>query len=150
MQLEHSKIRQIILAEHESLRGSLHCIEVLLDGVAKGDSHAQAAAHEQVGLLLEAFVRHIEHEERILKPVLVTIDAWGPERHKHMDEEHAMQRAQVTRLAAMNPAADAANWVREIRSFIKDLLVDMAAEEKASVSANVLRDDIIAVDADSE
>ena len=104
MSLENSKIRKIILVEHDGLRGNLQSIEALLDQVAAGDVTARQSAHQQLNALLQTFLRHIEHEERILQPVLACIDAWGPQRKAAMDEEHAMQRELVTQLTTIDPS----------------------------------------------
>ena len=150
MTLDNSKIRRIVLVEHEGLRIGLRSIEALLDRVAKGDVAALKDAQQQFTQFLEAFVRHIEHEERILRPVLQTVDAWGPARVASMDEEHTVQRKQVTRLAQMDAVNDPAKWATEVRAFATELLADMADEEKTCLSPDVLRDDIIAVGPDSE
>lgn len=150
MTIENSQIRKIILAEHEGLRVDLGAIEDLLDQVAAGDGSARAAAHRQLNAVLGTFLRHIEHEERVLQPVLAQIDAWGPQRKAAMDEEHAMQRELVTQLATIDPSGDPAAWAREVRLFTKDLLMDMADEEKNCLSPNVLHDDVVVVDGSSE
>jgi iron-sulfur cluster repair protein YtfE (RIC family) len=150
MTMDNAKIRKIILVEHEGLRISLRAIENLLDRVAAGDAEARTSAHEQLIALLQTFLRHIEHEERILQPVLAVIDAWGPQRKAAMDEEHAMQRELVTRLTTIDPSGDPGGWAREVRIFMKDLLMDMADEEKTCLSPNVLRDDVVVVDGSSE
>lgn len=150
MTLENAKIRRIVLVEHEGLRIGLRGIEALLDRVAGGDVSALKQAHQEFAQLLESFIRHIEHEERILRPVLETIDAWGKARVASMDEEHAGQRKEVNRLAGLDAIADPAKWAKEVRAFQKALLDDMADEEKTCLSPDVLRDDIIAVHADSE
>jgi len=150
MTIENAKIRKIILVEHEGLRVSLRAIEALLDKVAAGEADARKSAHEQLLALLQTFLRHIEHEERILQPVLAVIDAWGPQRKAAMDEEHAMQRELVTHLTTIDPSGDPAGWAREVRIFMKDLLMDMADEEKTCLSPNVLHDDVVVVDGSSE
>lgn len=148
--IDNAKIRKIILVEHDGLRLSLRAIEDLLDKVAAGNVEARKSAHAQLIALLQTFLRHIEHEERILEPVLAGIDAWGPQRKASMDEEHAMQRELVNQLTTIDPAGDPAAWAREVRVFTKDLLKDMADEEKTCLSPNVLRDDVVVVDGSSE
>ncbi len=148
--MDNAKIRKIILVEHEGLRGNLTTIEALLDEVSKGDVPAMKNAHQQLTNMLQTFLRHIEHEEGILQPVLAKIDAWGPQRKAAMDEEHHLQRALVQQLLDLNPANDPAGWARDVRVFAKDLLLDMADEEKTCLSPNVLRDDVVVVDGSSE
>lgn len=150
MTIDNSKIRRIILVEHEGLRIGLRAIDALLDRVAKGDVASMKDAHQQFQNLLQSFIRHIEHEERVLRPVLETIDAWGPARVASMDEEHTAQRAEVKRLAAVEAVNDPAKWANEVRAFTHALLIDMADEEKTCLSPDVLRDDIISVSPDSE
>jgi iron-sulfur cluster repair protein YtfE (RIC family) len=150
MTIDNSKIRKIIMVEHEGLRISIRSIEALLDRVAAGDKEARATAHQQLVSMLETFLRHIEHEERILRPVLEVIDAWGPQRRAAMDEEHKLQRALVTQLASESPNSDPAAWARDVRIFAKDLLLDMEDEEKTCLSPSVLRDDVVVVDGTSE
>jgi len=67
-----------------------------------------------------------------------------------MDEEHALQRAQITRLAGLDPLAEPKRWVSEVKAFTSELLVDMADEEKTCLSPSVLRDDVVVVDGSSE
>ncbi len=148
--IENAKIRRIILVEHEGLRIGLRSIETLLDRVATGDVDATKNAHQQFQNLLTSFIRHIEHEERILRPVLERIDAWGPARVRSMDEEHSVQRATVKRLASLEALGDPAEWAKEVRAFSSELLTDMAGEEKTCLSPAVLRDDVVAVEGDSE
>ena len=148
--MDNAKIRKIILVEHEGLRISLRGIEALLDQVTQGEVEALKNAHQQLNAMLQTFLRHIEHEESILQPVLLKIDAWGPQRKAAMDEEHKLQRALVMQLTNINPAYDPAAWARDVRIFSKDLLLDMADEEKTCLSPNVLHDDVVVVDGSSE
>jgi iron-sulfur cluster repair protein YtfE (RIC family) len=150
MSLDNSKIRKIVLVEHEGLRGSMRSIEALLPLVSAGEKEALVTAQSQLKDLLNTFVRHIEHEERILRPVLEVIDAWGEVRRARMDQEHSEQRPLVMRLAAIDPSPDPQTWAREVDEFIKMLRVDMADEEKTCLSPNVLRDDVVVVDGSSE
>ena len=150
MTLENSKVRRIILVEHEGLRIGLRALEGPLDQVAMGEVSALKTAQEQVQALLQTFIRHVEHEERILRPILETVDAWGAARVKSMDEEHAEQRKVVSRLAELDPISDPAAWARQVRTFGAELLRDMADEEKTCLSPDVLRDDIVSVQGDSE
>lgn len=150
MTMDNVKIRKIILVEHEGLRGGLRSIEALIGKYENGDAAALGLAHLELKNFVSGFLRHIEHEERILEPVLATIDAWGPQRKQAMDEEHVMQRELVGRLAKMEPSTDRVSWVREVRTFIADLYKDMAEEERTCLSPNVLRDDVVVVDGSSE
>ncbi|MBS1148855.1 MAG: hypothetical protein H6Q89_553 [Myxococcaceae bacterium] len=146
MELENSKIRRIILAEHDVLRGALRTIEAGLGKVAEGDVPAQITARSQLKQLLATFLKHIEHEERILRPVLKDIDAWGPERIAAMDSEHKEQRARVEYLSGPLGEAAPTKWVEEVRQFIGHLREDMATEEQDCLDPRLLRDDVIVID----
>jgi hemerythrin-like domain-containing protein len=150
MGLDNSKIRKMVLIEHEGLRGSMRAIEALLPRVSAGEQEALVAAHAQFNDFLQTFLRHVEHEERILRPVLEVIDAWGEVRRARMDHEHTEQRALVMRLAAIDPLPDPRNWAREVDDFVTMVRVDMADEEKTCLSPSVLRDDVVVVDGSSE
>jgi iron-sulfur cluster repair protein YtfE (RIC family) len=144
--MENSKIRRVILAEHEGLRGELRDLETGLDTLALADGPSQQVVHGKFKHLLESFLRHIEHEERILRPVLKDIDAWAAQRVAHMDAEHKEQRAQVLHLAGLFPQAAPDKWVAEVRAFVARLREDMAAEERDSLDPRLLRDDVIVID----
>jgi iron-sulfur cluster repair protein YtfE (RIC family) len=148
--LDNAKIRKIILVEHEGLRGGLRSIESLLGRHENGEEGAVGKAHAELKSFINGFLRHIDHEERILEPVLATIDAWGAVRKKAMDDEHVVQRQVLARLAGLEPGSAPEGWVREVRAFIADLLADMAEEERTCLSANLLRDDVVTVDGAAE
>lgn len=144
--MENSKIRRIILAEHEGLRGELRNLETGLDTLPLGDGPNQQALQTKFRHLLESFLRHVDHEERLLRPVLVDIDAWASQRVAAMDAEHLAQRVEVGRLAALYPQADPARWVEEVRGFIVRIREDMAGEDKDFLDPRLLRDDVVVID----
>jgi hemerythrin-like domain-containing protein len=148
--IDNSKIRRIVMGEHDHLRGNIRALQDMLPEAAKGKTEALATAKEDLNEMLAIFLRHIEHEEKILRPVLETIDAWGAVRKARMDEEHAEQRVLVMRLAAIDPTPDPVTWTREVGEFLQTLLADMVDEEKTCLSPNLLRDDVVVVDGSSE
>lgn len=146
MELENSQIRRIVLGEHAGLRKRLDAIEAGLKTLSEGQPEPLAQVRGLFKALLEAFLRHVEHEEALLKPILLDLDAWGPVRLKEMEKEHEEQRAQVTALLALDPLAPVATWVTQMRGFTERLRADMAGEEHDFLDPDVLRDDSIAVD----
>lgn len=150
MTMDNAKLRKHILVEHEGLRSGLRRIEALLGQHEAGNVASLGMAHRELEDLVASFLRHLEHEERVLQPVLAGIDAWGPQRKQTMAEEHALQRQLVGRLTKRDPSRDAASWARDVRSFIADLYEEMAEEERTCLSPNVLRDDVVVVDGSSE
>lgn len=146
MELKNSQIRRIVLGEHQGLRKRLDEIEAGLKTLT--DAHPEPLAQVRVlfKALLEAFVRHVEHEEALLKPILLDLDAWGPVRLEEMEKEHKEQREHVAALLAIDPLAPVATWVTEMRGFTDRLRADMDGEERDFLDPNVLRDDVITVD----
>jgi hypothetical protein len=149
MALDNSKIRGIILTEHVGLRLDLEELDALLEPGSNGAA-AYDRARALLAELLHSFLEHLEHEERILRPILATVDAWGAARVDAMDLEHTQQRAWVSRLTQLDAVRDPDAWAREVRAFSSTLLADMDEEERTCLSAAVLRDDIVAIDAVSE
>jgi hypothetical protein len=67
-----------------------------------------------------------------------------------MDEEHAQQRAEVKRLAAVDATAPLRSGSPRFSRSRRLCSRIMADEEKTCLSPEVLRDDVIAVQADGE
>jgi iron-sulfur cluster repair protein YtfE (RIC family) len=146
MVLQPSEIRAIILDEHGALRSRLNEIEADLVRTAT-DAAALGRLQEQLQRFYELFLRHIAREEEILKPVLRDIDNWGPYRIERMDEEHVEQRRTIAALSRLVPDPDPSSYTETICDFIRDLRLDMDAEERDFLSKDVLRDDSINIDA---
>ncbi len=142
VELKHSQIRTTILEEHERLRDRMKQLETSLDGRA-GSSSAFPVALK--GFLVE-FLKHIAHEEELLRPVLAQVDAWARQRVESLDREHQDQREKLSELAQMDPPADAQAFVARVREALEWIRLDMAGEEKTLLTPELLRDDIIVID----
>jgi iron-sulfur cluster repair protein YtfE (RIC family) len=94
----------------------------------------------------DAFLRHLQHEETVLRPILIDVDAWGPARVAAMDEEHAAQRTALAQLSRLALEEDLDSTVQHVEEFARRLRADMDGEERHSLSEEVLRDDIIVID----
>ena len=93
-----------------------------------------------------AFLRHIAHEDILLRPVLADVDAWGPARVEKMDDEHRQQRATIAALTMLDPGLQAEGDLGRIRAFVTEVERDMTVEEREGLSPDVLRDDTIVID----
>ena len=92
--------------------------------------------------LASALRAHNLCEERLLKGVLVTADAWGPARAEIMDERHAAEHGELHAalvVTTFNP--------ERVGQLLDRLLEHMAYEEQTFLSEDVLRDDTIVIDA---
>ena len=143
MEFKNSDIRKTILGEHEALRARMKELQQALEADPRDLSPAVKGAFSA---FLEAFLRHIAHEEAILRPVLATIDAWAEKRVESMDAEHAEQRQKLLELSRLDPAADPPGFAARVRETLEWIRLDMAGEEKTVLSPDLLRDDIIILD----
>ena len=129
-----SEIRRRLMAEHDGVRRHLTALEGALDtGTERATLWTLAEA------LTRELLRHLDEEERLLRPVLATLDAWGPLRLQLMDEEHTSQRQRVQLLEGLH-VSQSATLPAELRAFITDLKREMAGEEKDVLHASLLRD----------
>jgi hypothetical protein len=146
MELDAAQVRSIILDEHSVLRDELDDVRTLLDDVAVRRTGAVSRFHHRMRGFYDAFLKHIAHEDSLLRPVLAVIDVWGPARVEKMDDEHRQQRATIAALTSLDPGADLEGYLDRIRAFVTEVEDDMAAEERECLSPDVLRDDTIVID----
>jgi len=136
------QVRAAIQTQHGGLR-------VILKDVADAAARARAAGYDRSLLpalerLLHDLANHMSFEELTLVPALRERDPLGTDRGGAILEEHRRQRAELeamTRLAAggyhQRDLATAA------QSFVTDVLLDMAHEERSYLCEDVLHDDLI-------
>jgi iron-sulfur cluster repair protein YtfE (RIC family) len=146
MELSASQIRRLILDEHTVIRDILEEIEQALGEMTRRVPGSISRLRACLRTFHGAFLRHLEHEETVLRPILVDVDAWGPARVATMDEEHAAQRAALAQLSRLVLDEDLDGTVRHLEEFLRRLRADMDGEEHHALSEEVLRDDIIVID----
>jgi iron-sulfur cluster repair protein YtfE (RIC family) len=146
MELDATQVRTIILDEHSMLRDELEDVRALLDEVAAHRSGAALRFHHRMKSFYDAFLKHIAHEDSLLRPVLREIDVWGPARVEKMDDEHRQQRATIAALTSLDPSIDLEGYLGRIRAFVTEVEKDMSAEERECLSPDILRDDTIVID----
>ncbi|RPH71448.1 MAG: hypothetical protein EHM78_07450 [Myxococcaceae bacterium] len=146
MELSASQIRRLILDEHTVLRDILEEIEQTLGEMTRRVPGSITRLRTSLRTFHDAFVRHLEHEETVLRPVLVDVDAWGPARVAAMDEEHLAQRTALAQLSHLALDQDLDGTVQHVEEFVRRLRADMDGEEHHALSEEVLRDDIIVID----
>ena len=146
MELSASQVRSLILDEHTILRDILEEIEAALGEMTRRVPGALGRLRASLRTFHDAFLRHLQHEETVLRPLLADVDAWGPARVESMDEEHRTQRAALAQLSCLALDMDVDCTVQHIEAFIRSIRADMDFEEHHSLSEEVLRDDIILID----
>ena len=86
---------------------------------------------------------HNEEEERLLRDVIRTADAWGPARVEIMDERHVREHSELdSALSGAERAQDA----RQVSAVLDRLLEHMAFEEEVLLDENLLQDVAVATD----
>ncbi|HVP59096.1 MAG TPA: hemerythrin domain-containing protein [Myxococcaceae bacterium] len=146
MELSASQVRSLILDEHAVLRDVLQEIEETLGEMTRRVPGAIRRLRASLRTLQDAFLRHLAHEESVLRPLLADVDAWGPARVEAMDEEHKGQRAALAELSRLALDEDVDGTVQQVEEFVRRLRGDMDGEEHHALSEEVLRDDIIVID----
>lgn len=146
MELSASQVRNLILDEHAVLRDVLDEIEEALGEMTRRVPGAMGRLRASLRTFRDAFLRHLSHEETVLRPLLQDVDAWGPARVETMDEEHQTQRAALHELSCLELGHDIDRTVQQVEEFIRRLRADMDQEEHRALSEEVLRDDIIVID----
>ena len=135
--MSSGRFREVILAEHEALRGLLSRTLDLAEEQAAASSFGalRASARE----LFTTLAEHMSFEERMLPVALRDVIGWGQTLEAMITEEHGRQRAELA--AAMEYLeTDDLSWdrlVRDIRLFADTLLRDMEREEEGLLDADL-------------
>ena len=146
MELSASQVRSLILDEHTILRNVLEEIEESLGELTRRVPGSVRRLRTSLRTFQDAFLRHLSHEETVLRPLLKDVDAWGPARVEAMDEEHRSQRVALAEVSRLALDQDVDGTIQHIEEFVRRLRADMDGEEQHALSEEVLRDDIIVID----
>lgn len=139
--------RTEILAQHAGIREVLGDLDRLTREVLSGQGPGVIRLRAVVGGLRLQLERHLAFEEAHLVPVLKRADPWGPDRVKRLAEEHARQRRELATLEGDALAtSDLRMTALALQKLIADVLTDMDHEERSLLVSDVLRDDLVAVD----
>jgi hemerythrin-like domain-containing protein len=146
MELSASQVRSLILDEHAVIRDVLEEIDQTLGEMTRRVPGSVGRLRATLRTLCDTFLRHLSHEEMVLRPLLAEVDAWGPARVEAMDEEHQAQRIAISSLTRLTLEQDLDATVQRVEEFVRRLRADMECEERQGLSPDVLRDDIIVID----
>lgn len=144
--LRPSQVRARIFREHLALQDQLDRIEA-------HTLRAQAGELEHTRLLELArslyrdLREHIDFEDALLGPALRDADAWGAVRADELERHHSEQRHSLRVLAEQSECEATEQLAQTLTSVITALRVDMAHENRDLLSSDLLRDDLIALDA---
>ena len=135
-----SRVLSELIQQHATLRTMMEHCEQLADELeaSRGDP---AELTREVAKLRIAFEAHNAFEEKLLRPVLVEMDAFGEVRVDRMVADHLGEhRAVQDQLSGP---------LGELRDALDQLRVHLDAEERYFLSSRVLRDDTITVETSS-
>jgi hypothetical protein len=141
-----SEIRAELVEQHEALRALAREARGAAEHVGH-DAHGADEVRWRLSAVLEALAAHNAREEALLDDVIPTVDAWGAVRASLMTMRHREEHEALR--AALRDARDATAEIAAAlgRTAIDRVLVHMAEEEREILAANVLRDDLCAIDA---
>jgi acetoin utilization protein AcuB len=146
--LKPSQVREMMLAEHQTLKRLLDQAEAraqdILDGRRPSDAEVRAL-RDAARQLYTSLASHNALEDRVLGAVLRTTDAWGPLRVErmtsvHRDQQRALESALMELDDLSQPARALAEQVLAIASTVR---ADVQAEEEELLCPELLRDDTI-------
>jgi WS/DGAT/MGAT family acyltransferase len=146
-----SELREAVLAQHAVISELLDEVESAARRVQGGDGSVLPRLRERGRELHARMAEHLDFEDRFLVPVVRSVDAWGPERAISISEEHGDQRELLAFvLSRLEDREGPVQLLAEqLRNFAGALRDDMHYEEQAIVNENLLRDDVVVIDAAS-
>jgi Hemerythrin HHE cation binding domain len=147
--LSPGAVRELVLREHMHLRRLLGEAFASARQVSAGCLRAAdvRAMRDAARAAYTALVEHTELEDRLLAPVLETIDAWGRVRANDLRREHALQRNALARalLILEQPNASAAGLAATIEDLLEEVRADMEREESELLRSELPMDEMITV-----
>jgi len=136
--------RRLVLEQHLGLR------RLLMMGLAQASEEHQELPHEPLRALVSeihsVFVRHLTDEEELILPILENDLPLGPQRAEALREEHARQRGELEALCAWPEDRSDLELATRFGRLAAALLEDITHEEREVLTADVIRDDGIAID----
>jgi hypothetical protein len=149
--MEVSDLRERLLAQHRHLRGQIN--ELMAAKVS--DSQAELDFRVALATFSDDLARHNREEEKLLSAVVPTSGPWGGVRKILMDDHHASQHA--AQLEAVRAIGDTKPFdpgvrdaVARVRRSLSEILAHMELEERELIHQSVLRDEVYAVDKETE
>jgi iron-sulfur cluster repair protein YtfE (RIC family) len=144
-------VRAEILAQHQALRRHLQDTARLADRILDGDELAVATMIGAWDALRGDLERHMAFEETVLGPLLATLDPHSPEHAHYLVAEHRRQRQDLGHLTTLDPEAEDMRFVaRAVLAFITELLDDMRIEERTLLGPEVLQDEIVTANQETD
>ena len=137
-----TQIRTELLAQHSAIRSLMAQTRLAVERLRRGEA-ASGDLRECLARLASAVHRHNDREVEMLRDLLPTVDAWGPERAAMMVEEHEREHGELFECVVEAGATTDKALAAKLSAFLLDRLNEhMAREEKILLAEDVLRDDV--------
>jgi len=135
-----SQVRELIHSEHALLRKMLSEIDELTAAFERGAEAEGEALRSKGAALYERFEKHLELEDRLLKPALLGSGPQGVRGARHLEHEHREQRELIRYLLGRLSKTRTPTLLiaREIRHFAEYLRLDMEHEERDLLTDEIL------------
>jgi hypothetical protein len=149
--MQPSEIRRRILSDHQTIRGILVSVEGLSREVTEGEARQVGALRLEGELLLERLLEHMGWEDRYLRPALLETPGWGEARAERLDRDHREQRELLQHVlgSVQDQSRPPIVVARQLQDLVRMLRDDMQDEEEILVNETVLRDDVVAINAEA-
>lgn len=152
--METMNVRGLVLAAHAGVRELADEVDELAVRTLREPKVARRWLERRLIDLLDLVAAHMDLEDRLLRPTLRDIDAWGEARVARMDKDHLQQRLTIRQLNRAVTECGGADievgfLARVARRFIGELRQDMLDEERDLLSPELFREDLVAIDQDA-
>lgn len=149
--MQPSEVRRRILDDHEFLRVMLVGLEATAQRVLEGEGSLLGPLRLEGEALLSRLAEHMHWEDVSLRPALLEADAWGEARAEKLDQDHEEQREMLAFvLGSIRDQSRPRDVIaRTLLDLVRLLREDMDDEEQVLLDERVLRDDVVAIDAES-
>jgi hypothetical protein len=138
-----SDIRTVLLQQHDALRAKIERARRGTTLWREGHLSRDELAVELEDLEKELRAHHA-CEEKLLRDVLPTIDAWGPARAEIMNESHLDEHRNLcTGLLGATGTGDAESGAAKVLQLLASILEHMKSEEEFVLAPDVLTDDLL-------
>ena len=148
--LSPSQVRDCLVGEHTVLRRLIAEAERMAAQVESGEGTLVAPLRDVGKTLAVRFRTHIAHRDELL-PAIFREDPWGDVRTERLrrDRPTDMNLADSLEKLATGEQQSSDSFVSALRPVLKELAAEITLNEERHLDAKVLRDDVVAIDAES-
>jgi len=140
-----SQIRVDLLEQHAALREMIRETRQAAERAQQGDLQLEDLRILAIRLV-GGLRAHNRQEEELLRGIIFTIDAWGPQRAAILSDEHVKEHDELEGLLVLASAGSDAAAVDCLVAGLDRILAHMAREEQTVLGSELLRDDGISID----